>query len=222
MVESQCFFFEDAVRQAKFAESFDVQHRSTELLLTILMTCIWSITAYHYYHMEYTVTSACLTALSIVAVAFQLHLTLYVLHPGFSASEHAKAHVYLGHLTGCMMAVVLTDALHSVPFTSSITVHTVHGWATAFVGFRLSARCWLHTIIFLCYVIMRLQHPGNVADTSLFRVICNICKLLACNAVLPMVVNALYEARQRAEYVEATKSPEAIKPFWSFVLSCVS
>ena len=215
--------FEDTVREARFAEFFGVQHRSTELLLTVLMSCIWSIRAYHYYHMVYSVTSTCLTALAIMAVAFQLHLTYFVLkYPGFSASEYAKAHVYLADLTACMMAVLLTANLHPAPYTSSLVVHSVHGWATAFVGFRLSAACWLHTLNLLCYVIMRLQQPGNLAGMSLWGVISNSSQLLACNAVLPMLVNVLYEAKQRAKYVEAIKSREGIKPFWSFVLSCIA
>ena len=214
--------FEDTVREARFAGFFGVQHRSTELLLTILMSCIWSIRAYHYYHMVHAVTSACLTALSIVAVSFQLLLPCCVLkYPGFSASEYAKAHVYLANLTGCMMAVVLTDISVAAPFTSGAIVHTVHGWATAFIGFRLSADVSLHTINLLCYMMMRLQQTGDLADMSLWGFISNTFKLLACNAVLPMLVNVLYGARQRAKYVEATKSSEAIKPFWSFVLSCI-
>ena len=198
--------FEKTVREVRFAEFFGVQHRSPELVVTILMSCIWSIRAYHYYHMVYTVTSTCLTALAILAVAFQLHLTYFVLkYPGFSASEYAKAHVYLADLTGCMIAVLLTANLHPAPYTSSLVVHTVHGWAAAFVGFRLSADCWLHTLNLLCYVMMRLQQPGSLADMSLWGFISNTFKLLACNAVLPMLVNVLYEARQRAKYVEATK-----------------
>lgn len=174
--------------------------------------------------MVYSVATTCLTASAIVAAAFQLHLTYYVLKfPNFSASEYAKAHVYLADLTSCVMAVLITAqfCLHPAPFTSSSVVHTVHGWATAFVGFRLSAECWLHTLNLLCYVMMRLQQPGSLADNSLWGFISNSVKLLACNAVLPMLLNVLYEARQRAKYVEATKSSEAIKPFWSFVLSCI-
>ena len=214
--------FEDTVREATFAEFFGVQHRATELLLTVLMSCLWSIRAYHYYHMVYSVTKTCFTALAILAVALQLHLTYCVLkYPGFSASEYAKAHVYLADLTGCMIAVLLTANLHPAPYSSSLVVHTVHGWATGFVGFRLSTECWLHTLNLLCYVMMRLQQPGNLADFSLWGFISTSFMLLACNAVLPILVNVLYEARKRAKYVEATKSIEAIKPFWSFVLSCI-
>ncbi len=63
--------------------------------------------------MVYSLTFACLTALAIVAVASQLHAKYYVLkYAGFSASEYAKAHVYVADLTGCMMAIVLTAHLN--------------------------------------------------------------------------------------------------------------
>ncbi len=62
-------------------------------------------------------------------------------------------------------------------------------------------------------MMMRLQQSGRMADMSLLGIFNTSLKLLACNAVLAMLVNELYEARHRAKSVEATKSSEAIKPF---------
>ena len=111
--------------------------------------------------------------------------------------------------------------LDTVPFASSAIVHTVHGWATAFVGFRFLANCWLHMLNFLYNLMMRLQHPSNLAEMGLWGVISNNVKLLGCNAVLPILLNVLHEFRQRAKYVEATGSSEAIKPFWALLAAAM-
>ena len=74
-----------------------------------------------------------MTTLAVVAIALHFRLTYHVLnHPGFPASECSNAVVYLADLASCTVTVVVT-------FTSSGVVHTVHGWATAFAGFRLPA-----------------------------------------------------------------------------------
>ena len=153
--------------------------------------------------MASSVESVCLTALAVVAVALHFRLTYHILnHPEFSASECSKAVVYLADLTSCMVAGLLTAGRSPASFTSSGVVHTVHGWATAFAGFRLSAHWSLHSINLFCYVVMQLPCAMHSESLSFLGCVTDSLKLVPFNAILPMLINMLHEARQRAKLLK--------------------
>lgn len=112
------------------------------------------------------------------------------------------------------------DILHGGSFThcwqKPRTFHIKWGcahcaWlATAFAGLRLSALRSLHSINLLCYVMMQLPCATHSGSMSLLGCVADTLKLVPFNAVLPMLLNVWHEARQRAKFVEASKSGEPV------------
>ena len=86
---------------------------------------------------------------------------------------------------------------------------------------RLSFICTLDSINLLCYVMMQLPCAMHSGSMSLLVCVADTLKLVPFNAVLPMLLDVLHRARQRA-FVEASKSGEPVRHFWSLILSCTS
>ena len=211
--------YDDKEQEARVSKVFGLQYRSTALLLTVLLTCIWCIREYHYYFKTQAAAGACLTALSAVSVAVQVHNARYILRDPLSwCSEVTRGYLFVADLTACTAAVVLTANYTPAPFTSSAIVHTVHGWCTPFAGFRLSADCFLHALNFQCFLIMTLCQALQGSKVSIAKLCAECFTLIIFNALLPMAVNVGYEARQPGNFSKQDGCEKA-QPLWLRVLS---
>lgn len=212
-----CFVNND--EEAQFSVFYGLQYRSTYLLQTLLMICIWLIRGYHFYVDVATIQRDCLLVLAFMAVALQ-SLSFWKIwqNPDY-CSELRKALTFVGDLTLCMIAVLLSGGMGHVPFTTSAIVHSVHGWGSMAGGFRLPAQLLLHLINMECYVLMASQHIAGTGPNGFFRIIGCALGLVIVNSLVPSLINLMYEARQRALFIKKFDLDKQMQPAWAFVLA---
>lgn len=211
--------YNDKEQESRFSEFFGLKYRSTALLLTLLLTCIWAIRGYHYYFLTDKMAGACLTALAVVSAVLQIHHAWYIIRdPSSWCSESSRGYLFVADLTACTAAVVFTANYAPAPFTSSIYVHSIHGWCTPFAGFRLSADCLLHALNLQCFLIMSFSETLQGSGVSAARLCSNSVKLVLLNAILPMAINLRYEAKHRIQFSKQN-GHEQVQPLWLRALS---
>ena len=212
--------YQDPLQEARFTQYYGLQYRSTNLLLCFLLSVIWSIRGYHFYFCEdiqYGAFCAALAVAAFILQFYQIRCFLSVPHDS-CCSERWKGYIFVADLAACTMSVVLTSGGLSLPLTTAIFVHTVHGWFTSFAGFRLSAACLVHAVNFQCYLMMRVSEVLSGSPWDARRQLWESLCLLALNCIVPMLVNIRYEARQRSKFSEKDDI-EGIKPAWAWILS---
>lgn len=210
--------FANSVDEVQFSVFYGVQYRSTYLLQTLLMICIWLIRGYHFYSAVSSVQRDCLVVLAVLAIALQsLNVWMIWLSPNY-CSELRKALTFVGDLTLCMFAVLLSGGMTPVPFTTSTIVHSVHGWGSIAGGFRLSAQVLLHLINLECYLLTASQHVAGTGPTGFSKILGCAFGLVLINSVAPTLINLTYEARQRAQFIKKYDLDEQMQSVWAFVL----
>ena len=189
------------------------------MLLCILLSVIWCIRGYHYYIRPQAVAGPCLVALSAMSIALELHHIWWIMRqPKACCFEDWKGYMFVADLAACTVAVILTAGRNPVPMTTSVIVHTVHGWLTPFAGFRVSAVCYLHALNMQCFCVMKFSELFTGGSWTVRRFVLDSLLLFVVNAVMPVLINIRYEARQRSKFSEQ-HGAESMQPVWETILS---
>ena len=210
--------FVSSTNEAHFSYFLGLQYRSTYLLQTFLMMCIWSIRAYHFWLHPSTFHTNCLVALAGSAMVLHGLNFCKIWHSPNYCSEQRKALTFVGDLALCMFTVLLSGDMKPAPFTTSAFVHSVHGWGSVAGGFRAQAQVFLHLINLQSYLIMASQHVAGTGPTGFVKILANVFGLVLINSVGPTLINLKYEARQRALFIKKYNIDEKLQPAWESVL----
>lgn len=211
--------FADPLEEARFSSYYGSQYRSTYLVQTSLMICIWVIRACHFYRADSSFQRDSLIVLAACAVILHGSNIWEVKGNPATCTEYRKALGFIGDLTLCMVAVIWSAGIRPVPFTTGTVVHVVHGWGSMAGGFRLSAQSLLHLLNLEAYVLLSSQGLAGTGLHGCIKMVGGTIALLLVDSVLPIMINLAYEARQRAAYIAKYNLDEDLQAAWAYFVT---